>query len=256
MIVIASIETLKEYAQNLRSNAFESMQISYNAKNYYASNFAFSLYNGLYNEAIMEKTTDIRQILLPADIYPTQMNNLDFVNLIRASRDLYQATVDVYENILILIDNLTITTNAQVDTYWTSLMASYVKTRTVAPINAALKTAIDAIGTVGNINTTRPYTKRSPAAFNVSYTASTTRDAYVLAVIKSSLTVVQNTKVEFQVDYGSGFITLAVIANDIGLLIPGRTDTLAVKVPANCPYKIISSGTGINTLVSIQELID
>lgn len=108
----------------------------------------------------------------------------------------------------------------------------------------------------GNLNTARAYTQRSTPAFNTAYTPNANNDTFVSAIVSQSNTLTQTTSISFQVDFGSGYVTLATFASN-GIVIgvaAARTDTFGVIVPKNCPYKLVASGAGTNTLVSIQEL--
>jgi hypothetical protein len=123
---------------------------------------------------------------------------------------------------------------------------------------AALKfVEVSAIGLAPDgwsINSERSYSTRSTPEFDTSYTPSSINDTHVIAIVKSSLSVLENTQIDFQIDFGDGFVVIATIANDIGLAVPGHTGSFSVIVPANKSYKIIESGTGTNTLIGIKEL--
>ncbi len=133
------IDDLKMYALDTKSTLFEEYELPFGDYAYLASDLASAQYTTLYSEVCLEQPTDIRQVMLPSDMVPTQMTNLEIVALIRAARDLYQANIDVYALILAAIDAETITTTDQIDEEWPILMDAYIKLRTVAPLNAVLQ---------------------------------------------------------------------------------------------------------------------
>jgi len=139
MLSTSPIDDLKIYARDTKSNNFEMYTLPFGENYYLASDLASAQYSTLYSEVCLEQPTDIRQVMLPSDMIPTLMSNLQIVALIRAARDLYQANIDVYAQVLAAIDAQTITTTNDIDTQWPILMAEYVKIRTVAPLNAVLE---------------------------------------------------------------------------------------------------------------------
>lgn len=103
------------------------------------------------------------------------------------------------------------------------------------------------------IDSIRSYLPRSTPSFNTNYTPSSTNDTFVLATVNISLSLLQSSTIIAQINSGSGFVTVATAAN--GSVAINNTSTLSFIVPANSTYKIVSSGTGSNTLNSIMELI-
>lgn len=102
------------------------------------------------------------------------------------------------------------------------------------------------------IDTNRSYFNRSSPAFNTSYAPSSTNDTFVLATVNIVLSLLQSSTVTAQVNTGAGFVTVATAAP--GGVAINDTRTLSFIVPANASYKIVSAGTGTNTLNGIVEL--
>lgn len=102
-----------------------------------------------------------------------------------------------------------------------------------------------------HINSNRAYAPIT-LAFNTARTPSATNDTFVIVSVQMALALLQNSTVTAQVDSGSGFSTIATMTLSGQVL----TDTKAFSflVPANAQYKIISAGTGTNTITSINEL--
>jgi hypothetical protein len=102
------------------------------------------------------------------------------------------------------------------------------------------------------LNSSRSYVERSTPAFNTNYTPSVTNDTFVLATVNIVLSILQSSTITAEIDTGSGFVTVATAANDAVAI--NNTSTLSFIVPAGATYKIVSAGTGTNTLNSIMEL--
>lgn len=101
------------------------------------------------------------------------------------------------------------------------------------------------------INTQRDYSPVS-LAFNTNRTPSTTNDTWVLCNVNIVLSILQSSTITAQVNTGSGFITVASASNS-GVAIT-TSSCLSFPVPANSIYKIVSGGTGTNSIISIFEL--
>lgn len=102
-----------------------------------------------------------------------------------------------------------------------------------------------------NINSTRNYSSVS-LAFNTSRTPNATNDVLVICSLREIVTVLQSSTINIQVDTGSGFTTIETFA--ISGVAADITTGFSFVVPMNCSYKIISSGTGTNSISSIYEL--
>jgi len=102
------------------------------------------------------------------------------------------------------------------------------------------------------INSSRSYSPRSTPAFDTNYTPSLTNDIFVLATVNIVLSVLQSSTITVEVDTGSGFVAISTAAP--GGIAINDTRTLSFIVPKGATYKIVSAGTGTNTLNSIMEL--
>lgn len=102
------------------------------------------------------------------------------------------------------------------------------------------------------IDTPRSYSERSTPSFDTNYTPSATNDTFVIATVNIALSILQSSSVVAQVDIGSGFVTIATAAS--GSVAINNTSSLSFIVPAGATYKLLSSGTGTNTLNGIMEL--
>lgn len=101
------------------------------------------------------------------------------------------------------------------------------------------------------VNTTRSYTNRSSPAFSTSYQPSTTNDTQVVASVALTSTLLTAATVDFQVDSGSGFSTMAVIS--LSGLAATSTQVINCLVPAGAHYKLISA-SGSDSITSINEM--
>jgi|GEM_PF-4851680 len=104
-----------------------------------------------------------------------------------------------------------------------------------------------------NINKARGYSSQS-LSFNTPRTPSVTNDTFVICNVTMAITLVQTSTITAQVDPGSGFVTRAQCSLSAAA---ATTDghALSFFVPANSQYKIVSAGTGTNTIVSTHELL-
>lgn len=103
-----------------------------------------------------------------------------------------------------------------------------------------------------NINTSRSYSLRSSPSFSTSYTPSITNDTTVIAVLSLTSTLLTSATVEFQVNSGSGYITIG--ESSISGLAATNIQTITCFVPANSEYQLINS-SGTASIVSLNELI-
>jgi len=101
------------------------------------------------------------------------------------------------------------------------------------------------------INTNRNYSSVS-LSFNTNRMPSATNDVFVNAVVNIQLSALQSSTIEAQVDTGSGFSAVASLAN--ASIATNNTATLSFIVPVGASYKLVSSGTGTTSIVSINEL--
>jgi hypothetical protein len=93
----------------------------------------------------------------------------------------------------------------------------------------------------------------SSPSFNSPRTPSSTLDVDVNAILGISVTVLETSTITAQVDTGSGYTTVGQWS--IGLLsLSGLVNTLSFKVPAGAAYKLIASGTGTTSIVSLLEI--
>lgn len=102
------------------------------------------------------------------------------------------------------------------------------------------------------INTARSYVQRTSPAFSTSYTPSTTNDTEVTISVSLTSTLITAATVNFQIDSGSGFITilpLSIPATSISPDIRGATLT----VPPGSSYRLVQA-SGTSSIVSIYEL--
>lgn len=102
------------------------------------------------------------------------------------------------------------------------------------------------------INTARGYTSPS-IVFGTGRTPNATNDTFVIVNVTMGITLLQNCSISAQIDAGGGFIERArcslsvAAASTVG-------DALSFIVPAGSAYKLVSSGSGTNTIISTQEL--
>jgi len=108
---------------------------------------------------------------------------------------------------------------------------------------------LNAIG--WKINTSRSYSSVS-LTFNTNRAPSSAHDVFVNATINIQITALQSSTVEAQVDTGSGFVTVASASNMT--IAANYTTTLSFIVPVGAIYKLIESGTGTNSIASVNEL--
>lgn len=102
------------------------------------------------------------------------------------------------------------------------------------------------------LNTARSYSSQS-LTFGTARTPSATNDTFVVCNVTMAITVLQTCTITAQINPGSGFTTI----NQVSLNVAAAStvgDALSFIVPANSQYKIVSAGTGTNTIVSAYEL--
>jgi len=268
-IQLKDVNALKEYASNQRSNVFNNLQVSYGSNQYYVNDLISSNWNSLSNHATSENGENIRQIRLPAETLPTQVTNAQLLGFIRDARNKAQANDDVYKQILDLIDNGTITTEAQVDSNWTTLLANYVNQRVLAPTNQQLAASIAAIPPQiqsdwnQSNSSALDFIKNKPAArifnnnvarsLNTNYTISTTRDASVSYSINVSWTVAAllsgnaTAFLEYSINSGSSWITVNQTGKTLALLTFAAADDLNLSgnIPANALVRIRTTSSNM-----------
>lgn len=103
-----------------------------------------------------------------------------------------------------------------------------------------------------NIDSSRDYIQRTSPEFNTNYTPSATNDTFVSVTVNIVLSLLQSSTITAQVNTGSGFVIVATAEN--GSVALNNISTLSFIVPADATYKIVSGGTGTNTLNDIMEL--
>jgi hypothetical protein len=102
------------------------------------------------------------------------------------------------------------------------------------------------------INTNRSYTTAS-ITFGTGRTPNATNDTFVICNVTMAITLVQNCTITAQVDSGAGFVTRAQCSLNVAAASTVGS-ALSFWVPANAAYKLVSAGTGTNTIVSTHEL--
>lgn len=101
------------------------------------------------------------------------------------------------------------------------------------------------------INTSRSYSLRSSPAFNTDYTPSATNDTLVVAIVNCTSTLVTPGTVLFQVNTGSGYVTIGEAS--VSGVVSSIFQTISAIVPVNSPYKLLNS-SGTCTIVLINEI--
>lgn len=138
---------------------------------------------------------------------------------------------------------------ATVDLFWCmdNTTDAMKWSKMVSPQNAL--SVLTALG--WNINSNRSIHTVSSPAFNSPRTPSAISDTFTTASVQMVNTLLTTSTITVQVDTGSGYNTVATI----GMSGLAATNTQAVSfiVPANSAYKILQSGSGTNTLISITE---
>ncbi len=110
-----------------------------------------------------------------------------------------------------------------------------------------------------NVNSARSYTA-VVLALNTDRTPSTTQDTLVIATVDMALDDGETSTMTFQVNDGGGHDSICSVTaqfDPTGVGVAGTftsAQTMTVIVPANSIYKIISAGTGVNTITTINEL--
>lgn len=127
-----TIQDLKDYASNKRSNDLDAATVTYNAVEYPVSSILVTPWLHLYSEATLENSSATRKVLLPTEVIPSTLTNGQIISFVRSARDVYQRMIDVYFIILGLIDNETLTTEGSIDTRWATELTNYTKLRTVS----------------------------------------------------------------------------------------------------------------------------
>ncbi len=102
------------------------------------------------------------------------------------------------------------------------------------------------------INTTRAYTTPT-LTFNTPRTPNATNDTFVVANVTMAITLLQNCTISAQIDSGSGYGVIAQCSLTVAAASTMGA-ALSFLVPANLPYKLVSSGNGTNTIVNAHEL--
>lgn len=102
------------------------------------------------------------------------------------------------------------------------------------------------------INTARSYT--TPAlVFGTGRTPNATNDTFVIVNVTMAITLLQSCTISAQIDPGGGFVERARCSLNVAAASTVG-DALSFLVPAGSAYKVVSSGSGSNTIVSAQEL--
>lgn len=110
----------------------------------------------------------------------------------------------------------------------------------------------DRITVNSNVNIPRSYSPQS-LSFGVERIPNINNDVFVTVSTQMSLTSLQSSTISFQIDSGSGFINIANITSSLSTIT--KVDVISFIVPAGSKYKLVSSGTGINSIISASELV-
>jgi hypothetical protein len=144
-----TVEELKQYASNIRSNEINNKTIEFNSVNYFVVDIVTNgALKALYLEALLEESSDVRHIILPGEQFPVEIRNSQLVTLMRNGASRYQQTLDVYYEVIAQIEQLSLTTEVQVDNAWTLYTSQYINTRDLSLSNEDLGLAIDALSGV------------------------------------------------------------------------------------------------------------
>jgi len=102
---------------------------------------------------------------------------------------------------------------------------------------------------------TRSYSSVS-LSFNSSRTPNAASDTLVICSIQMNVDAGNESTINVQVNTGSGFVTIATLDSFVTGAGDNTTTITPVTfvVPANSSYQILSSGTGINAIISTYEL--
>lgn len=117
---------------------------------------------------------------------------------------------------------------------------------TAAITASAARTALGIV-----LNSNRSYSTQS-ISFGTGRTPSATNDIFVVCSVQALVTAIQTSTITVQIDSGSGFVTIATLSSS-GVAIT-KADIVSFVVPANSAYKLVSAGTGSNSIVSTYEL--
>ena len=103
-----------------------------------------------------------------------------------------------------------------------------------------------------HLNTSRSYSSPS-ISFGTGRTPNVTNDTFVICNITMAITLLQNCTITVQVDAGSGYTTRSQTSLNVAAASTVG-QSLSFIVPANSAYKLVSAGSGTNTIVSTMEL--
>lgn len=214
-----SIQDLRDYVSNKRSNLIESETqiVTFNSVDYPISSLFTTYLDEAYIDACRENAAGIRSVILPGSPNPVSMTNAQLITLISSARDLRQKIIDIYDAILTQVDALTLTTEGQIDSAWTTAFSVYTENRTTQPTNEALSSSItaasytnemaqDAIGSIlssefvyddaGNVISLRAKSFNYPTVgtgnqrvLGTAYQLSSTRDVFVSDAVDISSTL-------------------------------------------------------------------
>lgn len=130
-----SLLTLAEIQQQTDDTA---TTFSWNGNDYSVGSLQIFPWTEIFEEAAREDKANERSVLYP-DGSTGVLTNAQIVDLFETFSNFIQATRDIYAESLIEINNTTITTLAELNSYWTSARSGYVNTRTVASDNEDLQ---------------------------------------------------------------------------------------------------------------------
>lgn len=136
-----TIESLKDYASNKKTNELDQSTVAFDSVDYPISSLLTVQWNNYYDEAILEKPDGVRHLIFPGEQYGKVITNAQLITFTRAGRTLYQKILDVYFTIIAQIISSTLTSNGAIDTAWTSLEGSYTNNRSMNPIFSITATA-------------------------------------------------------------------------------------------------------------------
>lgn len=104
------------------------------------------------------------------------------------------------------------------------------------------------------VNTARNYSTIT-LDLNASRTPSATNDILVVANISHSNISITTTEVDGQIDTGNGAGFTTISSTQMAGPLPTIVIPITFLVPAGASYQLVSSGNGIVTILSINEII-
>lgn len=259
-----SMQDLLNYARDKKSDALNAAIVTYSGIDYNVIDLTTTGLLSIYVDCLVENGIGTRSVLLPGNPSPVSLTNTQFISIMRSAVEMTQMMADVYSAIVQQILALTITTNGQIDTAWTSGISGYSSNRVVQPTIEALYALINAIPiyTAPTLNKpTRTIITNASAAngFQISTTKSVISAKYDIifsttATIggASSATVIleaaptNSSNPADYVKYGyinnAQTITLAIILQSVqGLAVP----LIGNGIPAGhwVRLRLVTSGT-------------